>query len=255
MDAARTSRPEATSGHHRVRGHGGQDRNGRDGGTITTAVRARPQWSSGGRGASKETNPGGTPSGRQKGGRRAMAEISPPQKVRFTPKPEKIIAALLYLAHKRPNLDHYQAVKLLYLADKEHLNRYGRPITFDTYSALPYGPVGSIALNFLKRNAATMRRFRITGLPFETEKLDKIIYIRSPRAPVDYNLFSRSDLRVLDEIIAEHGDKTFDQLYKRDTFTFCLQKCMDAQSQGDQSRNNGLRRYDRRKSTEEGICR
>jgi hypothetical protein len=43
----------------------------------------------------------------------------------------------LYLASKRPGVDKYQAVKFFYLADREHLNRFGRPITFDSHQLTP----------------------------------------------------------------------------------------------------------------------
>ena len=41
----------------------------------------------------------------------------------FRPKIDKIIEALLYLAHKRPGADKYQAVKFFYLADRDHLSK------------------------------------------------------------------------------------------------------------------------------------
>jgi uncharacterized phage-associated protein len=212
MNASRTTRPEATSRSYRMRDHGSQDRDRGDRGITASDLRPRSKQKGGS--SRSKTEQGGTTGSRSKGGERQMAEVNQAdKKLRFIQKPEKVIEALLYIAHKRPNLDHYQAVKLLYLADKEHLNRYGRPITFDTYYALPYGPVGTLARDLLTQNRITMRRLRITALPFETEKLDKIFYIRAPNRPVNHILFSKSDLRVLDEIIASHGDMTFQELY------------------------------------------
>jgi uncharacterized phage-associated protein len=133
--------------------------------------------------------------------------------LKYRPKYEKIVELLLYLAHKRPNADHYQAVKFLYLADKEHLNRYARPITFEKYCALPFGPVASNALNLLKGHAGTLERFGISELPFEIEKLDKIIYIKAPKRAVNYEVFSKSDIEVFDQIIKEYGHLSFGDLY------------------------------------------
>ena len=45
----------------------------------------------------------------------------------FKPKLDKIVELLLYLAYVRPGADKYQVVKLFYLADREHLIRFGRP--------------------------------------------------------------------------------------------------------------------------------
>jgi uncharacterized phage-associated protein len=138
--------------------------------------------------------------------------------LKFKPKMDKIVELLLYLAHKRPGADKYQAVKFFYLADREHLNRYGRPITFEQYYALDYGPVASNALNLLERDKFTLKRADLKSLPFETEvgKLKngkETIYIRKPLREVDPDLFSKSDLRVFDEIIAKYGNATFDELY------------------------------------------
>lgn len=133
-------------------------------------------------------------------------------KLAFRPKYEKIVEALLYIAHKRANADHYQAIKFLYLADSRHLNRYGRPITSEKYHALKYGPVASTALDLLKQSQVAFRKCEITELPFVLEKLDKIIYLREPNRSVNYEVFSKSDIKVLDEIIVEYGNKSFGEL-------------------------------------------
>lgn len=136
-------------------------------------------------------------------------------KLKFVPKYDKIVELLLYLAHKRPNADHYQAVKFFYLSDSLHLGRYGRPITFDKYCALPFGPVASNTLDLLKNreSPSVLKKFGIDSLPFETEQLDKIIYIRAPKRAVNHDLFSKSDLKVFDEVIEKYGKHTFGELY------------------------------------------
>lgn len=47
------------------------------------------------------------------------------------------------------SVDKVKLMKLLYLADKEHFLKYGRPITGDSQWALPHGPVPSCTLNLL----------------------------------------------------------------------------------------------------------
>src|SRR5882672_10637583 len=88
----------------------------------------------------------------------------------FKPKYDKIVELLLYLAHKRPGADKYQAVKFFYLADREHIRRYGRPITFDNYYALSYGPVASTALDLLNGASPAMLGANENTLPFKIEK-------------------------------------------------------------------------------------
>ena len=137
--------------------------------------------------------------------------------LKFRPKLDKIVELLLYLASKRPGADKYQAVKLFYLADREHLNRFGRPITFDNYYALWYGPVASKALDLLENDGWVLREAKIEELPFITEigqakNGSPTTYIRDPKRAVNLDLFSKSDLRVFDEIIEKYGDASFEDL-------------------------------------------
>lgn len=104
-------------------------------------------------------------------------------------------------------------MKFLYLADKAHLNKYGRPITFERYCALPYGPVASTALDLLKGEKEPLQKIGISELPFETQQLDKIVYIRTPKRSVNYNVFSKSDIATFDSVLSEYGDKTFGELF------------------------------------------
>jgi uncharacterized phage-associated protein len=137
----------------------------------------------------------------------------------FQPKIEKIVELLLYLAHLRPDRDKYQAVKLFYLADREHLRRYGRPITHEAYYALDYGPVASNALDLLNGNLGALKVVGMDSLPFRTEIANDsqgkpTTYIREPKRAVNLDLFSKSDLRVFEEIVKEHGGKNFNELFE-----------------------------------------
>jgi uncharacterized phage-associated protein len=137
----------------------------------------------------------------------------------FRPKMDKIVELLLHLAHVRPDADKYQAVKFFYLADREHFVRYGRPITFDIYYALSYGPVASTALDFLHRKSGVLKSAAIADLPFDTRvgkayNGSKTIYIGAAHRQVNYDLFSKSDINVFDEIIHKYGHMNFGQLYE-----------------------------------------
>lgn len=135
----------------------------------------------------------------------------------FKPKLDKIVELLLYLAHKRPGADKYQAVKFFYLADREHLVRYGRPITFEDYYAMWHGPVASKALDLLEGDKWALHEAKIAALPFKTEVAKAkngtdTVYIREPLREVNLDLFSKSDLRVFDEIVEKYRDASFDEL-------------------------------------------
>ncbi len=140
----------------------------------------------------------------------------------FRPKIDKIVESLLYLAHKRPGADKYQAVKLFYLADRTHFERYGRPITFDNYYALWYGPVASTTLDLLNGASPLLFGAKEAVLPFKTEKgivkaksgkETETTFIRGPSRDVNMDVFSKSDLEILDEIISKYKNASFDDLY------------------------------------------
>jgi hypothetical protein len=99
------------------------------------------------------------------------------------------------------------------LADKKHFNQFGRPITFEAYYALDYGPVASSALDLIKGEVITLRAAGIPGLPIQITKHDNIFTLDNPERASNRELFSRSDLRVFDEIVAEYGGKGFKELY------------------------------------------
>ena len=82
----------------------------------------------------------------------------------------RIIAALyktmLLAEDRRPQLSQYDLVKTLFLADREHLNEWGRPITYDNYKAMKHGPVPSLAYNLLKGDEKAIRDHKIEKLPW-----------------------------------------------------------------------------------------
>lgn len=86
--------------------------------------------------------------------------------VELTPDLSKIVEAILLIlkvgAERGKTVTQYEIVKTLFLADRRHLNEYGRPITFDNYKAMKHGPVPSFAYNLLKGD-----RFELSQLGFD----------------------------------------------------------------------------------------
>lgn len=133
-------------------------------------------------------------------------------RVKFAQKPDKLVETMLYLSLKGMKLDQYQVVKLLYLADRAHLIRFGRPITFDRYVAMKFGPVGSAAYDLLKGKSA--QGIAPSELPFDIRKHDEVTLLGKPKREIKKSVLSKSDLLILDSIIKEFGGMTFDQLFK-----------------------------------------
>lgn len=136
---------------------------------------------------------------------------------------DKALAALVYLASRTDadvtEFDKYKAAKLLFLADKYHLVRYGRPIIGDCYRALPYGPIPQKTLDIL---SAFLESGEKTGEDESEEirRLSESLSINrrfnhprfSAKGAIDLDNLSKSDLMALDHIIALHGRKSFSEL-------------------------------------------
>lgn len=115
---------------------------------------------------------------------------------------EKTHEVILYIAQRAKNPTLHTICKIMYFADKLHLNEFGRFITGDTYIAMDYGPVPSHAYDYLKEvrkaghdNEIEMRGYYV--LPRRKPALDKL---------------SESDVECLDEALRKYGDLSFGQL-------------------------------------------
>jgi uncharacterized phage-associated protein len=64
-------------------------------------------------------------------------------------------AAALFLKLRGGSMSHLKLIKLLYIAEREALLRWRRPITFDSYVSLDHGPVLSQTLNLMHGETRT----------------------------------------------------------------------------------------------------
>ena len=152
------------------------------------------------------------------------------QMVPFDFDAEKAIAAIVHLASREiPGLTKYKICKLLFLADKYHLVRYGRPITGDTVCAMPHGPVPSRTLNILTNAINAENEWmpdddaRTLSDYVEIQRNYHNPHFRSVKAVPD-GVLSVSDVAALDAIIYEHGSKAFDELKAMTHELFAYQK-------------------------------
>lgn len=106
--------------------------------------------------------------------------IAIPEHVEMKPNVDRIVAALFFVmaeAKRRGrSVSQYDLVKTLFLADRAHLNEWGRPVTYDNYCAMLHGPVPSLAYDLLKGNEKALRDHRLHGLPWKS-----VPYIKSTR--------------------------------------------------------------------------
>ena len=124
---------------------------------------------------------------------------------------EKAIQAINILADKSSNnsTGKLKTVKLLWLADRYHLRRYGRPIFNDFYFAMEFGPVPSSIKDLLTENNSFLG-------DDEKKYLNKYLVIEKNKAKTkrkpDLLVFSKSDIEAIEKIFTTYGNMTASEL-------------------------------------------
>jgi len=118
---------------------------------------------------------------------------------------KKAVQALNYFARKEGGkINYMKAGKLVYLSDRAHLRTYGRTITNDTYVAMKNGSVPSKTKDIILKSAW-----------FEQEILDYVnAFLSDPNNynfqslnEVDMSVFSKTDIKIMDEIYEYYGER------------------------------------------------
>lgn len=111
-------------------------------------------------------------------------------------------AAGLLLALRGGTMSYMKLIKLLYLADREALLRWDRPITTDRWVSMDNGPVVSRIYGLIREEPAP-------GVPGEwarhIQASDR--YDVSLIEPVDDDELSSAEVKLLRQIFALHGHK------------------------------------------------
>jgi uncharacterized phage-associated protein len=115
-----------------------------------------------------------------------------------------VVETIYYLLSKIGKTDKLKIVKLIFLADKCHLLRYGRTITNDDYYAMEMGPVGSTVKDVLNPDTDLLsqpERSKISELIEHTGCYD----FKAKDGEYKIKMLSKSDEEVIDFIIKEFG--------------------------------------------------
>jgi len=120
--------------------------------------------------------------------------------LRFQFDEKKGVEALTYIASKWPGITAFYASKVLFYAEKYHLNRYARPIVADTFIAMPNGPVPSTIYKFIEGELDQAGDPEAITSAFTVTK-QRYSRIRAER-PADFDALSPSDLECLDAAIS-----------------------------------------------------
>lgn len=124
--------------------------------------------------------------------------------------PGKALNAILWIAKRIQFPTFHSISKLLYFADRIHLERYGRLISGDNYVAMKHGPVPSGAYDIMKavRGDGTCGVEEEAQAAFTVEGQHDVV----PRREANEALFSDSDLECLHEAIQRYGNLSFKAL-------------------------------------------
>ncbi len=126
--------------------------------------------------------------------------------IRFEMNEDKAIEVLTWLANEQPGIAAFHVSKVLYYADKEHLNRYGRPVVGDTYIRMEFGPVPSKTYDLIKKEnlgQSVLKRFR--------EAVDVrggFRHLHPLREP-NMEMLSRTDVECLANALQKYGTRDF----------------------------------------------
>ena len=119
---------------------------------------------------------------------------------------KKATQALNFFAVKKDGrINKMKAIKLIFLADKLHLRKYGRPIVGDSYLAMKYGPVGSQSKNVAELSDRLPKKIAVYARKYIKPTLDKNTFVSVDS--VDLSLFSKTDVECLNSVYKEFSDK------------------------------------------------
>ncbi|MEA1995772.1 MAG: Panacea domain-containing protein [Campylobacterota bacterium] len=125
-------------------------------------------------------------------------------------------------------------VKMLFFADKYHLQRYAKPILGDIYLKLPFGPVPTLTLNTIN----SMNRKDNSDFESYKNKLTEYVDLKekegqhnnivfTKKKDFNKNLFSKSEINVLKEVFEEFKNSTASEVSRRSHKTEEYQNASD----------------------------
>ncbi|MCH8097966.1 MAG: SocA family protein [Proteobacteria bacterium] len=124
---------------------------------------------------------------------------------------QKAIEAIVWLARGRPGISPFFIAKVLYYADKKHLQLYARPILGDTYIKMEHGPVPSGVQDLVNMNSfldPDLLEAAAAAIKVSRGNVPKVKARRKPNLDV----FSPTDIACLEGALAEYGDLPFAKL-------------------------------------------
>lgn len=133
--------------------------------------------------------------------------------IRYKFNDKKTLNLILYIAERLKRKDFHKIFKILYFADREFMNAYGMTITGDTYIAMDAGPVPSKTYDMFKivRGDSYIKDQAGLGQFFS---VNNWMYVQ-PLRKADLQAISPAEKEVLDHVISEYGNLSYDEIKEK----------------------------------------
>lgn len=130
--------------------------------------------------------------------------------IQYTFDEKKTLNIILYVAERLKRRDFHKIFKILYFSDRMFLNEYRMPITGDTYIAMEAGPVPSKTYDIFKIVRGDSYISDNTGLG-KYFCVSNWMFIQPLQKP-DMNAIAPAEKKVIDAVIAQYGDLSYDEV-------------------------------------------
>ncbi len=117
--------------------------------------------------------------------------------------PEKAKEVLLYIVSHTPIPDRFHVCKVLYFADRYHLEHFGRFVCGERYVAMKNGPVPSRTYDLIK----AADREEVPEISVDDWQITAL-------RDANLNILSGSDIEALDWAIEKFGNLSFGDLWR-----------------------------------------
>lgn len=140
--------------------------------------------------------------------------------VHVKPDINRVVATIAYVIFSAEKLGarftQYDIVKCIFLADRSHLNEFGRLVSSDKYVAMIHGPVPSTAYDLLKREYVTMKANGLDDLPWKYQSGAKAKTFEYHSAIIEWtdDYLAPSDKAALESAVSTIKSLSFGQVRK-----------------------------------------
>jgi hypothetical protein len=128
--------------------------------------------------------------------------------IRFKFSPKKTLAAVHWMLRQRQSVDLHTLLKSCYFADREHLNKFHRPIFGATYRAMKFGPVPIEIYEMAKGEALWLAELGLSKYPWELEGYH--VRLTANEEP-HMEALSASDIEALENGVKKSLSLTFNE--------------------------------------------